>query len=292
MIARALLSLALAHAAACRPPETESMSDTGPLSFERTVVVAHRGASAYAPEHTHAAWEMALDMGADYIEQDLQMTLDGVLVVLHDETLDRTARGAGCTGRVIDRTLAEIRECDVGLWFDERVARDAGTSFAGERIPTLDEVLGRYRGRARFYIETKNPEEAPGMEEALVGLLREHGLATGSTRDGLPVVIIQSFSAASLRTMQRLAPDLPRVQLLPNENRDGIVARFDAIAEYAHGIGPSRHSVDSTFVRAAADRGLVVHPYTVNDEADMQRLLELGVDGMFTDRPDVLLRMR
>lgn len=259
------------------------------LLVTKPLVIAHRGASAYAPEHTHAAWELALDMGAHYIEQDLQMTRDGVLVVMHDDTLDRTARGPGCTGRVIERSFDEIRGCSAGRWFDETRPGPAGPGFADQRIPSLAEVLERYAGRARFYIETKNPAEAPGMEEALVALLHGHGLGDGAVHDGLPAVILQSFSAESLRRLADLAPALPRVQLLSRESARRLVGRFGAIAELAHAIGPSHRSVDARLIAAAATHGLAVHPYTVNDPAAMRRLLDLGVHGMFTDRPDVLV---
>lgn len=255
-----------------------------PLTVEHPIVIAHRGASAYAPEHTHAAWELALRMGADYIEQDLQMTRDGVLIVMHDETLNRTARGEGCTGRVIDRTLAQVRDCSAGAWFNEARADRADARFIEERIPTLDDVLARYAGRARFYIETKRPDAAPGMEEALVSLLRVHGLLAASVRAGLPDVILQSFSADSLRLLARLAPDTPRVQLIENRRR----ADFAVIATYAHGVGPTRRAVTERFMEGARTHGLAVHPWTVNEPAEMRRLSALGVHGMFTDQPDTL----
>src|SRR5439155_1528352 len=127
--------------------------------------IGHRGASGYAPEHTFASYDLALKLGADYIEQDVQMTSDGVLVVTHDETLDRTARGPAedCTGPVKTKTLAQIKRCDAGSWF--------GPQFEGERIPTLEEVFQRYGRQANYYIETKSPEIYPGMEEALLALL-------------------------------------------------------------------------------------------------------------------------
>jgi glycerophosphoryl diester phosphodiesterase len=252
----------------------------------RPLVIAHRGASAYAPEHTFAAWDLALDMGADYLEQDLQMTSDGVLVVLHDATLDRTARGpdGACTGPVIERTFEQLRACDAGCWF--------GAAFAGQRIPALDDVLARYRGRARFYIETKQPGEAPGMEQALVALLRRHGLLDAPPFDGLPAVIVQSFSAQSLRLMRRLAPAIPAVQLFEALPAARIIDQLDDVRARAAGIGPSRDSVDAALVAAADARGLVVHPYTVNDVVEMQHLLDLGVHGMFTDAPDRLLAIR
>jgi glycerophosphoryl diester phosphodiesterase len=259
------------------------MSSRALLKSERPVVIAHRGASAYAPEHTFAAYDLALRMGADYIEQDLQMTSDGVLIVMHDDTLERTTRGAGCTGRVNLRSLEEVRRCSAGSWF--------AAEFEDQRIPTLEEVLERYATRARFYIETKNPEEAPDMETRLVALLEAYGLVTSANVGSLPAVIIQSFSADSLRQVAELAPALPRVQLIENVHSTRIIAQLAGIARYAHGIGPSRHSVDAALMDAAASHNLVVHPYTVNEEVEMRRLLALGVDGMFTDHPDRLLAL-
>lgn len=252
-------------------------------------VIAHRGASYYAPEHTIAAYDLAMQMRADWLEQDLQMTRDGHLVVLHDDSLDRTARGPRdlCTGLVRERTLAELERCEVGSWFNAEHPERAEDRYVGERIPTLDAVLARYKDRARFYIETKNPEEAPGMEEALLALLRKHQLiGRGAPRDR---VIIQSFSPPSLIKLHALDASVTLVQLLGDpiaaDSLDGALAR---IADYAKGIGPSRRIVSARMVQRAHELRLVVHPYTVNDSATMSFLLGLGVDGMFTDRPDLL----
>jgi glycerophosphoryl diester phosphodiesterase len=255
------------------------------------IVIAHRGASFYAPEHTFASWDMAVRMGADYLEQDLQMTADGVLVVLHDDTLDRTT-GGRCTGRVIERTLAEIRACDAGSWFNEANPDRADAAYASQRIPTLDEVLTRYAGQASFYIETKNPEEAPGMEEALLALLDRHGLREAAATEWR--VLIQSFSEASLRKIHALDPSLPLIQLVRARwaSAETIRARLPEIREYAVGIGPSWRDVDERLVETARDQCLEVHPYTVNEPGRMEELAGMGVTGMFTDLPDVLLAMR
>jgi len=135
--------------------------------------IGHRGASGYAPEHTFASYDLALKLGADYLEQDLQQTKDGVLVVMHDETLDRTARGpaANCTGLVRDKTLAQIKTCDVGSWFNQANPSAARPEYVGLRVPTLEEVFRRYGKRVNYYIETKSPESADHMEEALLALL-------------------------------------------------------------------------------------------------------------------------
>jgi len=166
-------------------------------------LIAHRGASWDAPEHTFAAWDLALDAGADFIEQDLRLTRDGALVVFHDDSLDRTARGpaVACTGLIRDRSLEELAACEVGSWFNAKYPERAAARFVGERIPTLDSVLTRYAGRARFYIETKDPLESPGMEEALVALLRKHRLA-----GPVPTQGNCSFS----RSVQRVLSDCAR----------------------------------------------------------------------------------
>src|ERR671917_2848249 len=141
--------------------------------------IGHRGASAYAPEHTFAAYDLALEQGADYIEIDLQMTADGVLVALHDKTLNRTADAPEgvperyCRGLVSKKTLEQIRMCDVGSWFNETYPEHANEDYVGLQIPTLEEIFKRYGTSVNYYIETKNPEAAPGMEEELVRLLDE-----------------------------------------------------------------------------------------------------------------------
>lgn len=250
----------------------------------RPLVIAHRGYSGIAPEHTLAAYDLAHEAGADYLEQDLQMTADGVLVVMHDATLDRTLRqpdGTPCTGPVIDHTLAELRDCDAGRWFNERNPELAKDEYLGLRVPTLEEVLERFGDSARYYIETKNPEEAPGMEEALIRLLGAHGFLG---RDETPPrVIVQSFSAESLRKLRELEPGLFLVRLLDRLPSEELLQLLPAIADYAQAIGPHFSSVDETVVRAAHELGLAVHPYTVNDPAEMKRLRSIGVDGFFTD---------
>src|SRR5919112_4207668 len=164
--------------------------------------IGHRGASGYAPEHTFAAYDLALEQGADYIEIDLQMTADGVLVAMHDDTLDRTATAPEgvpeeyCTGPVIERTLEEIKQCDVGSWF--------GPEYAGQQIPTLEEIFQRYGTSVNYYIETKNPEAAPGMEEELLRLMEEYGLMEPAAENWQ--VLIQSFSSDSLMKIHELNP--------------------------------------------------------------------------------------
>lgn len=258
----------------------------------RTVaVIGHRGASAEAPEHTFAAWDRAIADGADWLEFDLQRTRDSVLVVIHDDSLDRTARGpaADCSGLVRERTIAQLASCNVTRWFAEERPEAAWVDSADGRIPTLDAVLTRYRGRA-LYIELKSPESAPGMLEQFHAVLVRDGLV----REGeVPArLLVQSFSPAALERFHVLAPQVRLVQLLgdsiPDTAVDTAIAR---IARYAAGIGPSGRILTPRLLEAARAHGLLVHVYTVNEEAQMRALIDLGVDGLFTDRPGLLRRV-
>ena len=255
--------------------------------------VGHRGASGYAPEHTIPAYDLALEQGADYIEIDLQMTKDGVLVAMHDDTLDRTADAPEgvpeeyCSGPVIERTLEEIKMCDAGSWFNETYPEYANPEYVGLQIPTLEEIFLRYGKKVNYYIETKNPEAAPGMEEELLRLMEEYDLIKPAAKRSQ--VLIQSFSAESLMKIHALEPSLPLIQLFyGQETSETIQARLAEVRTYAVGIGPSKTDVDAALVEAAHDLCLDVHPYTVNEVDEMERLIALGVDGMFTNFPDRL----
>jgi glycerophosphoryl diester phosphodiesterase len=237
------------------------------------VNVAHRGASGHAPEHTFAAYDRALAMGADYIEQDLHLTADGELIVLHDDTLDRTTDGSG---PVAAATLEEIRALDAGGWF--------APEFAGERVPTLDELFARYGTGARYYIEPKAPDRGAGMAEQVLETMDRHGLREPAVTGWQ--VLLQSFSAPFLHAIHALDPRLPLVQLYGNRGSAKIRGELEAVREYAVGIGPYMESVDAELVAAAHALGLVVHPFTLNTTADHERFVALGVDGAFSNFPD------
>jgi glycerophosphoryl diester phosphodiesterase len=268
------------------------------LSGGTVVNVGHRGTAGLAPEHTIASYDLALENGADYIEQDLRMTSDGVLVVLHDEDLDRTTRGPAenCTGPVGEKTLEQVKTCDVGSFFNERYPEFARDEYEGLKIPTLEEVFRRYGTETNYYIETRSAEAPPGnpgidassgMEEELLRLMDEYGLsepAAGSWR-----VLIQSFVPASLEEIHAKDPSLPLVQLYSDEET-GEAIRDDlaAAGEYAVGVGPSMDDVDRGLVEAAHAECLAIHPYTLLEKPDMREMIDLGVDGMFTDFPNRL----
>ncbi len=281
------------------------------------VNIAHRGASAYAPEHTLAAYTLALEMGADYVEQDLQLTSDGVLVCMHDTTLDRTTnveevfpdrateveqRGAlRQVWRVSDFTLAEIKTLDAGSWF--------GPEFAGERVPTFQEAIDLVKGRAGMYPETKSPEEYEAlgltMEAELVRVFAANGLDTPAGQSDTPIYV-QSFSPASLKQMCALTGDTYKLVQLINGSQASTLLTDDGlrdVADYVDGIGPAIALIADDPSRAAAARalGLDIHPYTVRASqlpdgfadagAYMRHLFDdLGATGVFTDNPDLFPR--
>jgi glycerophosphoryl diester phosphodiesterase len=259
-----------------------------PLLQATAMVIAHRGASAVAPEHTFASYDRAIQQGADYLELDAQRTRDGVLVVIHDATLDRTARGPAedCAGAVAQKTMASLKRCDAGSWFNAATPANARPEYEGLRIPSLAEVVARYGTTARLYIETKDPDSYPGIESDLVALLKQNGITAGPA--GRPGVFIQSFSRASLQRVHALDPSLPLIQLIDATSPAEIVAQLSEVQLYATGIGPLKTNVTSAVVEAAHADCLLVHPYTVDDASEMEALLAMGVDGMFTDRPDLL----
>ncbi|WP_438421124.1 glycerophosphodiester phosphodiesterase [Bacillus siamensis] len=258
------------------------------LSPDRMLTIAHRGASGYVPEHTILSYETAQKMKADYIELDLQMTKDGKLIVMHDEKLDRTTNGHGW---VKDHTSAEIQKLDAGSWFNKAYPEKAKPQYAGLHVPTLDDVLKRFGRHANYYIETKAPETYPGMEEKLIASLKKYKLAGKHAKLGQ--VIIQSFSRDSLLKIKKLDPKLPAVQLLEADQMTSMTdADLADIKTYAVGIGPDYKALNAQNVRSIRSHGLLLHPYTVNTEADMRRLLDWGVTGVFTNYADIFQKVK
>jgi alkaline phosphatase D len=263
---------------------------------EKIDIIAHRGASGYAPEHTLAAYEKAIQMKADYVELDLHMTKDGELIAIHDSTLARTTNVEELypdrsPWRVKDFTLSEIKQLDAGSWFNSTYPEYAKKQYVRQKIPTLQEVIDFMKKKDQkvgLYIETKAPDIYPGMEEKLVEILKKNGYLKKDK------VIFQSFSEASLRKLQEIIPeDIPLIQLyspkmILGQNLDDV---FNRAAEYADGVGPDKSLVTPAFMQEAHERNMVVHPYTVNTHDEMVNQLSLGVDGMFTDYPDRLVEL-
>lgn len=254
------------------------------LSENKILNVSHRGASGYAPEHTLLAYELGQQMKGDYIEVDLQMTKDGKLIAMHDETLDRTTNGSG---PVKDYTLEEIKKLDAGSWFNERYPEYAKDEYVGLTVPTLEEVIQKFGKDARYYIETKSPEVYPGMEEKLIEILNQYKLTGPNVPSSK--VIVQSFSAESLKMVHELDPTIPLVQLLWYDTAAAITdAELEEYKTYSIGLGMNYNRIDEAYVQKVRQHGLLIHPYTVNEKEDMAKLLDWGVTGMFTNFPDRL----
>jgi glycerophosphoryl diester phosphodiesterase len=232
-----------------------------------TLNIAHRGASALAPENTIAAFERAVELGADVIELDLHMSQDGELVVIHDDTLDRTTDGSG---PVHQRSLGELMRLDAGRWF--------GEGFAGQRIPRLAEVLDRFAGRVPLALEIKAGSTFfPGIEEKVVSALRE--------RAAIDQTAVASFDHYALRRLKEIEPTIRTAALLV-----GRPVSLSAIAgpAKADGLALEASFVTKTEVEVCRAAGLQIVVWVVNDPAQMRHFIRLGVDGIITDRPDLL----
>ncbi|BCB37660.1 glycerophosphoryl diester phosphodiesterase [Bacillus cereus] len=240
--------------------------------------IAHRGASAYAPEHTIPAYTLGQQLKADYIEIDLQMTKDGYLVAMHDETVNRTTNG---TGLVKGHTLEELKQLNAGSTYNKKYPNLAKKEYENAKVPTLEEVIEVFGHDANYYIETKSPDEYPGMEEKLLEIINHYEIQDK--------VIIQSFSEESLQKIHNLNINIPLVQLLSYKKAVQLTElEIKKYKTYCIGLGMNYKYIDSAYVKKIKKHGLEVHPFTVDNEQDMKRLLLWGVDGIFTNYPDRL----
>lgn len=288
------------------------MSATGSAQYTKPKTnVAHRGASAYAPEHTLAAYRLAIEMGADYVEQDLAVTKDGVLICLHDASLERTTNVEelfpdrvstqtieGKTRQAWlanDFTLAEIKTLDAGSWFNAK--------FTGQRIPTFDEAIALIRGKAGIFPELKVPEIYAGrnvnFEQLVADALDKHGLR-GPKADPKTPVILQTFGQQTARNLAQMKIGVPVVLLMEYDNRFTTAEQVKAWTGIVQGFGPAKRIVqeNAEFVKWAHAEGMTVTPYTFRASDPLKSgfpdvsqemshfLYRLGVDALFTDNPD------
>jgi glycerophosphoryl diester phosphodiesterase len=253
------------------------------------VTIAHRGASGYAPEHTLNAYDKSHhDIGASYIEIDLQRTKDGQLIAMHDDLVDRTTNGHG---KIKDLTLAQIKELNAGEWFNQLHPEKAKPEYQNAKVPTLDEILSRYGKHANYYIETKSPNVYPGMEDQLLQTLQKHDLLNKtSLKNGH--VMIQSFSEDSLLKIHHQNKSIPLVRLLKKHQLQQLTDKdLKYIRKYATGISPEYTDLNESNTVHLKDLGFIVHPFTVDKSADMKRLNRYGVDGVFTNYADKYKRI-
>jgi glycerophosphoryl diester phosphodiesterase len=274
-------------------------------------LVAHRGASAYAPENTIPAFLLAAEQGADFVEFDLQLTKDRQIVCLHDNSLERTTdveeifpdrfRAPAATDAkakparrwmLEDFTLAEIKRLDAGLWFDPK--------FRGTRIPTFGETIDALRGRSGLFIELKTPERFEGIEQLILDQLKSKGLAQPGADPKTPV-LLQSFTASSLQIFAgKLGTTLPIHFLVSARDAAPWLTPegLKKIKSFATGISPEKAIVlnQREAMARAKQMGLLITPYTFRASAvsgfpdvraEMTHYVrQLGVDGVITDNPD------
>lgn len=229
------------------------------------LVIAHRGASSYAPENTIAAFDLALQMGVRHIELDVHLTRDGHLVVLHDDTVDRTTNGSGA---VAQHTLTVLQALDAGAWFRE--------AFAGERMPTFADVLARYRGRVHLHTELKG--RSAHLAQRTADLVRAHGMVQHVT--------MTSFHKTHLEEMRAYAPEFPTAWLV-GEVSDAVIAQARELG--CTQLCPRAPGITPALVHRLHAAGFVVRAWGVANEALMRQVVEAGADGMTVNFPDKLL---
>jgi glycerophosphoryl diester phosphodiesterase len=337
--------------------QTQATSEPSPsalatrLGIPHPAVIAHRGASFDAPESTAAAYKLARDLGADYLEMDLQRSKDGVLFALHDNNLQRTTDVATKFPERKDSpanefTIAELKTLDAGSWFNTAYPDRARPGYVGLKILTLDEIIDIAQGnplhKPGLYIETKEPKQFPGIERDLKDKLQDRGWLspTGSklAKSNLAVgqgkgkVVLQTFEKSSLELLEKEMPQVPKILLLwvgegsiepkskvafaesgdkdkatyyaKQEPKDK--AEFQQWVEYAKaqgaiGTGPSAaltkggdqsysDLVKPWMNQFTHDQGMLVHVYTIDDAVDYQKVMDAGVDGIFTNRASELLK--
>lgn len=234
-------------------------------------IYAHRGARGYAPENTMAAFRLALELGADGIELDVQATKDGAVVICHDHTIDRTSNG---TGWIRDYTLAELRALDFGGWFSPE--------FVGEALPTFAEFFAWYVTTPLYLnVEIKNgPAVYPGIERKLIAEMQEIMPLDFPLYDRL---IFSSFYHPSLCEIKTLDLRFKTGVLFDDRPVDVAGMAKQINAEYLH---PHWHYLEQEWVQAAHDAGIGVNSYTVNTREEYEFARAAGIDGIFSDFPD------
>lgn len=236
-------------------------------------IFAHRGASGYAPENTLAAFDLAARQGAPAIELDAKLSADGQVVVIHDQSVDRTTQGQG---KVREMSLEQLKQLDAGSFFD--------SGFAGERIPTLDEVFASVGTRVFINVELTNyATPVDVLPRKVAALVRKHNLEKS--------VMFSSFNPLALVRIRHLLPECP-IGLLALPGKAGAWARsgIGRLVGY-QALHPEASDVTPQLVELIHRRMQRIHVWTVNQEGQMRQLFGYGVDGIFTDDPPLAIQV-
>ena len=263
------------------------VSASNPNTPEGFLIFAHRGASGYEPENTMAAFEEAERLGSDFIEFDVQLSKDRELVVIHDDTVDRTTDH---TGPVEQYTLNELQRMDAGS--------STGAEEKDETLLSFQEVMDRFAGHIGMLIEIKDSKLFPGIEEKVAEVVRkyEHRLNhTGFEGDNRlrgmgqisnsAGIIIQSYDFESTRRIHGLLPDIPVAALIHEDQHPLSEETLDGLVSFAAYVNYPYHLLDENIVREIHERKRKVIAWTIQNDTDMERMKRLGVDGVVTDYP-------
>ncbi len=237
------------------------------------VVIAHRGASFYAPENTHSAFKLAIEMKAEMIELDLSITKDGVPVVIHDETVDRTTSASGNVGGF---TLEELKKLETGSWFSN--------DFRGEPFPTLAEVLAYTKDKIAVNIEIKteavSSEINNGIVEKALRIVKEAGVENQ--------VIFSSFDYRVMEHLEKLNPDMPKAILYEKRQSENL-SPSELVEKYkVDAFNCSYRQLSDSWIEDLSSNNIPFFIYTVNDEETMKSIIAKGATGIFSDKPDIL----
>jgi len=236
----------------------------------QTKIIAHRGFSDIAPENTLSAFEKAIEIGADYFEVDVHQTKDNVLVVIHDKTIDRTCSN-NKTGKISELNFSDLQNVRVGF------SCKFGNEFSNEKIPTLKEALEFAKGKIKVCVELKADE----IENKVVELLNE--------LDMINQVIVFAFNDKSLVKIKNLNPEIKTLFLKNHTN----IKTLDFVKEiHANAIGVGYDTkITKEFILYAHKNNIKVFKWTVNKEQEMKELIDLNIDGIITNRPDLALKL-
>ncbi|MGX9292228.1 glycerophosphodiester phosphodiesterase [Bacillus sp. A015] len=229
-------------------------------------IIAHRGSSSAAPENTIAAFDLAVQQGADYIELDVQLTLDQHVAVIHDDTIDRTTDGSGL---VKSYTLDQLKKLDAGSWFDER--------FANERIPTLQEILERYSQRIGILIEIKHPKRQIGIEKTVVDIINRFTYSRH--------IIVQSFDETALQRIKADAPSLRTAFIIKPSIFKMTKRNLAVYSSFADCLNMKKTMINRWWIDRIHSFGMDVFIWTVKDQKTADRIKKYPIDGVVTDHP-------
>ncbi len=241
------------------------------------VVIGHRGAAAYFPENTISSFEGAIELKADMLELDVQLTKDNIPVLFHDTKLDKRSNGKGL---VADYTLSELQQLDAGSWF--------GSQFKGEKIPTLREALERIKGRILINIEIKTEAVLPdadynhetSVEKQVVDMVNEMGIKDE--------VMVSSFDYRAVKRVKEIDREIYTALLYDKAQSKGLNPKQLVDLYAADAFNCSARQLSRGWIKMLNENNIPFFVYTINRKRQMRRVIKAGAKGIFSDKPDVL----